>query len=72
MKFTALVVFAATALVSGSAAAQASSPPATMQPIANPPEKAMPMHHGKHHMMHHKMRHAAKAADTTAAAPPSK
>jgi hypothetical protein len=55
----------------GSALAQATSAPVTMQPIPNPPEAAK-MHSAKHHAKHHAK--AAKAADATtdSAAPASK
>jgi len=65
----AVTVFAATALVGGTAAAQA-----TMQPVPNPPEAPKVMHHHgwHHHMMrHHKMHHAMKH-DAAAAAPETK
>ncbi|HXV00436.1 MAG TPA: hypothetical protein VG166_08055 [Caulobacteraceae bacterium] len=62
MKLPAIAVtaIAITALVGGTAAAQA-----TMQPVPNPPGPATtPMgghhhmrHHGRHHHMHHHMHH---------------
>jgi hypothetical protein len=51
MKFSTLAIAALTvaALGCGPALAQA-TPPVTMQPIANPPEKPKaPAHHAKHH-----------------------
>ncbi len=48
-------LLAATALAGGSAVAQA-----TMQPIPNPPEKAMGMGH-KHMMKHHSMKKHMKS-----------
>lgn len=68
MKLQALaaILLAATAF-GGSAVAQA-----TMQPIPNPPEKAMAAGHKhmmKHHMMKHHMKAKAKAAADTTATP---
>jgi hypothetical protein len=70
----AVTVFAATALVGGTAAAQA-----TMQPIPNPPETHMMAHHMSHHMMmkhhHMMMKHhhmMMKHHDAAAAAPETK
>ena len=58
MKLQALAatLLAATALAGGSAVAQA-----TMQPVPNPPEKAMSMGHG-HMMKHHMMKHHMKSS----------
>lgn len=73
MKLSALTIAAAAlAMVSGgSALAQATSAPVTMQPIPNPPEAAKPAHIGRHHK-HHAMHAKAKAADTkTDSAAPS-
>jgi hypothetical protein len=57
MKLKALTAMTAVALVAGAAVAQDMAPPATMQPIPNPPDSG-PKHHmaGKHHAMakHHK------------------
>jgi hypothetical protein len=69
MKLTALTAMAAGVLVAGAAVAQSMGPPATMQPIPNPPETGhKSAHHGaaKHHAMHHK---AAKTDAKDAAAP---
>ena len=52
----------ATAFMAGQALAQAG----TMQPIPNPPEKAM-KGHMKGHMKHHKMMHHAAKKDADAA-----
>ena len=48
---------AAVTLMSGAAFADASTPAATMQPIANPPEAAKPVNHGHHHAKHHAKHH---------------
>ena len=60
MKFSALAIsVSALALLGvGPALADAMSPPVTMQPIPNPPEKAK---HAKH-VKHHKAAPAADAA----------
>ena len=52
----AATLLAATALAGGSAVAQA-----TMQPIPNPPEKAMSMGH-KHMMKHHMAKKSMKSS----------
>ena len=65
MKLQALAatVIAATALIGGSAVAQA-----TMQPVPNPPEKAKMSHKMmKHHAM--KKHHMAMSKDSAAMAP---
>lgn len=77
MAFAAMAV-AAVALVSGPVAAQdagtgsgsvATAPPATMQPIPNPPEKASAAHgakHGTHHAKHHAKKHSMKKSKAKA------
>ena len=52
MKLTALVIasVAASLAVGGTTLAQTATPAVTMQPIANPPEKAKPTHHKAKHV----------------------
>jgi len=49
MKLSVLAVAAVAlaAMMQGPAVAQTATPPVTMQPIANPPEKPMKAHHHK-------------------------
>jgi len=65
MKFSALAIaaVAAASLCGGSVLAQTA--PATMQPVPNPPEKAM-KHHA-HKAMHHKKADAPDATPAPAA-----
>lgn len=66
MKLTPLLIasVAASLAVGGTAPAQTATPAVTMQPIANPPEKAKPAHHKAKHA-----KKAEKKAEDAASAP---
>ena len=69
---TLSLALVATAFMASAALAQSG----TMQPIANPPEKAKAMHHGKmmHHgkaMHHKKMAKASAPADAASSSTPA-
>lgn len=72
MKLSALMITVAAmaALSGGAALADATTPPVTMQPIPNPPEKAMPMKTSKHHKSHKAAKPAEAKTDTAAAPAP--
>lgn len=76
MKLSALTIAVVLAACpAGMAFAQTMAPPVTMQPIANPPEKAMGHGHmAKHHARHNAKRHAKSAVPATGdtAAPSAK
>jgi len=75
MKLSALMITVAAmaALSGGAALADATTPPVTMQPIPNPPEKAMAPKASKHHKSHKAAAKPAEAkTDATTPAPDAK